>query len=232
MKRFFAIGIISLLIAGGVVFVNTSVLADTCTPLYGGGVTCPNITIAVNKTVQHPQTGAFVDNLGLNDTKFSAEQTVTFQLVVTNTGNASIPQITVRDTFPQFTNFIAGPGTFNNDTKVLTFEVTSLAVGESRTFTVQGKVVGENQLPADVGIACPVNQVAVTANTGQMASDTSQFCIARRVLGGVPPSKGAQVFPPTPVTQIPAAGVELVTLFALLPTGLAGFMLRKRSSLR
>src|SRR3989304_8577444 len=60
-----------------------------CQPVYGGGEVCISKgNILVNKTVQNPQTGAFVDNLSLsNDPRFGAEKSVTFQLTITNTGS-------------------------------------------------------------------------------------------------------------------------------------------------
>ena len=191
-----------------------------CTNFYGYGQTCPSVGIAVNKTVQNPSTGSFVDNLSVSDPKFHAENIVTFRINVTNTSNSAIPQVIVRDTFPQLTSFIFGPGNFDSNTKVLTFELTSLQPSESRTFTVQGKVVPENQLPANMGITCPVNTAGVATNTGQSASDTAQFCIEHRVLG---------VGTTSNVTEIPASGVEPMYLLAFVPTALAGLIFRKKA---
>lgn len=220
MKQAFVALTLSLLTAAlYAVFASHQASAD-CTNFYGYGQACPSVGIAVNKTVQNPSTLAFVDNLGIGDPKFQAEQIVTFHLTVTNTSNSAIPQVIVRDTFPQLTGFIFGPGNFDSNTKVLTFELTSLQPGESRTFTVQGRVVPENQLPQNMGITCPVNTVGVATNTGQSAQDTAQFCIERRVLGAGTPSN---------VTQIPAAGVEPIYLLAFVPTALAGLVLRKRA---
>jgi uncharacterized repeat protein (TIGR01451 family) len=220
MKQVLIALTISLLTALAYAVFSSNQVAAQCTNFYGYGQACPSTVITVSKTVWNPTTGAFVKNLGVGDPKYQAEQVVTFQLTVANTRNSAIPQVIVRDTFPQFTSFISGPGNFDNTSKVLTFEVTSLAPGESRTFTVQGKVLPENQLPANMGIVCPVNQVGVTTNEGQSASDTAQFCIEKRVLG-------AQV--PSLVTQIPATGVQPIYLLAFAPTALAGFFLRKRS---
>lgn len=233
MKNVFLLGVVVLAISLGYVLVNGSLANAQCVPVYGGGVSCPSVNIAINKQVAHPQTGSFVDNVGVNDPKFSVEQTVTFHLVVTNVGNSAIAQVVVHDVFPQFVNFVSGPGSFDTNSKTLTFEVTSLQVGESRTFIVQGKVVPENQLPSDLGTACVTNQSSATSNTGQVASDNAQFCIQRRVLGGQPgqPSTAVVVFPPSQVTQIPATGVNLLQLLALAPTALVGLLLRKRAVL-
>jgi len=203
---------------------STAIFADTCTAIYGYGQNCvPSVNIAVNKLVQNPTTGNFVDNLGVNDPKFSGGQVVSFQLIVTNTGNDTIANVTVKDVFPQFISFVSGPGNFDNNSKTLTFEVTSLKVGESRTFTVQGKTAAENDLPKDQGVICVTNQAQVTANNGQSSSDNAQFCIQHQVLG----AKNPVIIPASPVTQIPATGVNPLMLVGFLPAGFLGFILRK-----
>lgn len=228
MKKAF-IAILTTLVATGMFATFATQTDAQCQPIYGGGQNCPSVNIAINKTVQNPSNGAFVDNLGVNDSKFSATQTVTFQIVVTNTGNSPIANITVKDVFPQFTNFISGPGNFDNNSKTLSFEVTSLNVGESRTFTVQGQVVAENQLPQDTGVACVSNGAVATDNSsGASASDNAQFCIQRQVLGTTP-SQQVVIFPPSKVTQIPATGVNPLQFVALFAAGLAGYVLRKKA---
>lgn len=228
MKKILSAIILSFLIAAGYTAFNHFAFAQ-CVALYGGGQACPQgVNIAINKTVQNPQTNAFVDNLGVNDAKFSAEQAVTFQLVVTNTGNASIPRVVVQDIFPQFVNFISGPGNFDPNTKTLSFDVISLNVGESRTFSLQGKVVAESQLPQNSGVTCVTNQAVTTTNDGKSSSDNAQLCIERKVLGGVP-SKGAVIVPPTAPQVIPATGIEIALLPLFLSVGIAGFLLRKKA---
>lgn len=204
------------------------VLADTaCQPIYGGGQTCVQVgNILINKTVQNPQTGAFVDNLNINDPKFAPAVAVKFNITVTNTGSSTINKTTVKDTLPQFVSFVSGPGSFDSNTKVLTFDVGNLAAGESRIFTIAGRVADGGQLPADQGITCVVNQALATAENGQQSSDNSQFCIQKPVLGET--KGGLKVFPAPAVTTTPSTGPEMLSLIGLIPTGLAGFMLRKK----
>jgi len=206
------------------------VLADTaCQPIYGGGQTCVQIgNVLINKTVQNPQTGAFLDNLNINDPKFTPSSNVTFHITVTNTGGSTINKTTVKDTLPGFVSFVSGPGSFDSNTKVLTFDIGNLKAGESRTFTVAAKVADEKQLPSDQGITCVVNQVMATSDNGQQSSDNSQFCIQKPVLGET--KGGLKVLPAPKVTITPPTGPEMLPLIGLIPTGLFGFLLRKRAS--
>lgn len=216
-------GLSTMSVAAGVV----------CQPIYGGGETCVQTgNILINKTVANPKTGAFVDNLSVNDDKFPQDQTVTFQLTVTNTGGAALSTVNVKDVFPQFVNFVAGPGNFDPNSKTLTFSLNNLNPRESRTFTLTAVVVNANELPADRGIVCVVNQAQASSN-GQLSSDNAQFCIQKQVLAAqVPPvtKGGLKVFPPQPVTAAPPTGPEMLPLIGLLPTGIFGFFLRKKAS--
>lgn len=203
-----------------------------CQPIYGGGETCVQKgNILINKTVANPKTGTFVDNLSINDDKFLQDQTVTFQLAVTNTGGTTLSTVNVKDVFPQFVNFVAGPGNFDPNSKTLTFALNNLNPNESRTFTLTAVIVNANELPADRGIVCVVNQAQASSN-GQLSSDNAQFCIQKQVLAAqVPTTKGGlKVFAPQPVTTTPATGPEMLPLIGLIPTGLIGFFLRKKAA--
>ena len=206
-------------------------LADTsCQPIYGGGQTCIQVgNVVINKTVQNPQTGSFVDNLNVNDPKFAPGSSVTFNITVTNTGSSTINKVTVKDTLPQFVNFVSGPGSFDSNTKVLTFDVTNLKAAESRTLTVAAKVTEAGQFPADQGITCVVNQALAASENGQQSSDNSQFCIQKPVLGETTKG-GLKVFPAPAVTITPPTGPEMLPLIGLIPSAIAGFFLRRKTS--
>jgi uncharacterized repeat protein (TIGR01451 family) len=184
--------------------------------------------VTINKTVKNPKTGAFVDNLGVNDPKHSPSSTVTFNLTVTNTGDNNISKTTVRDIFPQFVDFVSGPGSFDANTKTLSFEVKDLKAGESRKFTVQGKTANTNQLPSAQGISCVVNQATATSDNGQQSSDNSQFCIEKPVLGVT--KGGLKVAPAPSMAVTPPTGPEMLPLIGLVPSAIAGFFLRRKAS--
>jgi len=228
MKKF----ILSLFLSSVLfITVNASASADTsCQPIYGGGETCVQVgNVFVNKTVLNPQSNSFVDNLGINDPKYSPSSNVTFHITVTNNGGETISKVTVKDVLPQFVNFVSGPGSFDSNTKTLTFELGDLKANESRTFTVVGKTAAQDNLPSSQGITCVVNQAISTANNGQESSDNSQFCIEKPVLGETTKG-GLKVFPAQPMAKTPATGPEMLPLFGLIPSGALGFFLRKKTN--
>ncbi len=199
--------------------------AVPCEPIYGGGQTCISKgNIVLNKTVQNPTTNAFVDNLSLsNDPKFVANQDVTFQLTLVNSGDKNLSEVSVTDTFPSYINFVSGPGTFDSNTKNLTFKVFNLGAGESRTYTIKARVV--SSLPTDPAVNCVVNQAKAVSDSNE-ASDVSQVCLQNTVTtkGGFP------VLGTPTVKQTPATGPEMLPLFGLIPAGLGGLFLRRKAS--
>lgn len=214
-------------------FVPVASADVACQPIYGGGQTCVQTgNILINKTVADPVTGAFVNNLGVNDSKFQPDQTVTFQLTVSNAGQGVFSQVSVQDIFPQFIDFVSGPGNFDSNSKNLTFTLSNLNPNESRTITVTGKVTSLANLPSGQSVTCVVNQAIATADN-QTSQDNSQFCIQMATVTPTTVSSttkgGLKVFPATPVTTAPSTGPEMLPLLALIPSGLLGAFLRKKT---
>ena len=215
----------SLALAGAV----SPAFAD-CQPLYGGGQSCvTNFSFTINKLVQVPGKGGgqYVDNLSINDPKYSPSQNVNYQIVVTNTGSQTIPTLNVTDAFPQFITFVSGVGNYNKSTNTLNFTISNLEAGKSVTYTLTAKTADANKLPNE-GVICDErvkNNVKGTDNNGGSDSDSSQLCVQKNVLGATPPP----VLPAPKIVTTPATGAEMLPLLTLIPGALGGLMLRKKS---
>ncbi len=198
-------------------------LADTsCQPIYGGGETCIQSTmITIKKVVVNPQTKN-------QKTDFNPGDPISFQITITNTGNTTIADVSVRDFFPQYINFI-GQENFDPNTRTFSKDIINLSPNESQTIQVDAQVVSVDQLPVDQGIVCAVNQ-AIAIQNGQSAVEANaQFCIHKSpqlTKGGLP------VQPPVQVATTPPTGPEDLPLLALLPTSILGVWLRKISFLK
>lgn len=210
------------------VFRLPKVFADTsCQPIYGGGQTCnTSSNIAIDKKILNPKTNLMVDNLGVNDPKYEPGFITTFQIKITNTGS-KIFNSQIKDIFPQYVSFSAGPGVFDKNTKTLAFPVENLAPNESRVFTIFGRIADENSIPLANGSVCVVNQALAKTNTNDVAQDNSQFCLGKKT--SVTAKSGFPVFPASPISKTPSTGPEALTLFSLIPIGIAGFFLRRKS---
>jgi uncharacterized repeat protein (TIGR01451 family) len=210
-----------ILFAALTFFLPNKAYAD-CQTLYGGGQTCTSYSFSLQKFVQVPGQSNFVNNLSINDPKFSMSQTVNFQLIVTNTGSNNISSVTIVDTFPQFVSFVSGPGSFNSNNNTLTFVVNNLNVGQNQTFNLSGKIASSG-VPA--GITCVVNQASGTDNNGDTNTASSQLCI-QNVVNGTPTPV---VLPVAQIKTTPPTGPEMLPLLALIPGALGGLYLRRKS---
>lgn len=227
---------LSILLAVVSVLFPLKSFADTsCQPIYGGGQSCITTNnIVINKTILNPQTNQFVDNLGINDPKYQPGFIANFQISVTNTGVTNVSEVNVKDIFPQYVNFGSGAGTFDSNTNTLSFNLTNLAPNETRTYGIVGKVFNADQIPVAQGsVVCVVNQAIAMVNNANVSQDNAQLCIEKpsttttttvtAVKGGFP------VLSSVPTISAPATGPEALALFAMIPTGLAGWFLRRKS---
>ena len=204
--------------------------SSNCQGVYGGGEVCQTqVKFTINKLVQMPGKGGgdFVENMGVNDPRFSPGQNVNFKIVITNTGRADITNLNVVDTFPQFVTFVAGVGNSNVGASQINFVVGSLPQGKSVEYVITGKIADEGNLPNNQAVTCVTNNVSATTSDGQKASDNAQLCIEKNVLGATP---GPQIFNKQQVQNIPSTGPELGYLFGLIPTGALGFYLKRKSN--
>lgn len=222
---------IVIFLSAGIIFSGavSPVLADSCQPIYGGGVSCPSTNLVINKTVQNPQNNTFVDNLGLNDPKFSNGNTITFHIQVTNSGSTSVNNVQVKDTLPSLVNFTSADqsGSYDSTNRVVTWSAGTLNPNDSRTYTLVGQVT-TNNFPSGQTTVCgssngqnyAVNQSFVTADNQPQQQDNASFCV----------QTGLTVFPAPSVASTPSTGPEALGLLGLIPAGLTGFFLRKKTS--
>jgi uncharacterized repeat protein (TIGR01451 family) len=207
----------SLLLLGAMSVFSSKAYAD-CQAVYGGGQTCTTYNFTIEKLVQIPNGSNFVDNLSINDPKYSPSQTINYELVVRNTGSNTINTLNITDNFPQYINFVSGNGSYDANSKTLTFTVNNLGAGQSQTYNLQAKTADSKTVP--VGITCVVNNANATDTNGNNATTSSQACI----------QNSTAVLPViTTVKTTPATGPEMIPLALLFPGAMGGLFLRKKS---
>lgn len=218
------------LIAYLFLLITSANAAVSCQPIYGGGQTCVETgQVRLNKQVQNPQTKAFEDNLDMNEAKHSPDSVVVFKILITNIGGTTLPRVVIQDVLPSFVKDVAGPGSFDANTRNLSFEELNLAPNETRERIITARVVSAEQIPLQAGSICVVNQAIALMNNQPVAQANSQFCIQKEVPQPAPTTTkgGLKVLAPPPVTTTPPTGPEALALFAMIPTGIAGNFLRK-----
>ncbi len=185
---------------------------------YGGGVATTSVMI--DKTVSRGEEtkggiAQYVDNYAATDPRFAAGQKVFFQIKVKNTSNVTLKNVLVKDILPQYVDPSEGPGTFDANTKTISWTYPELKAGEEKIEKVVGVIVDQARMPADKGLFCVSNKSTVKADKA-VDEDTAQFCIEKQVMGAV---------------KVPTAGPEfgfVVTALSFAGLG-AGIYLRKRA---
>ncbi len=154
---------------------------DTCQTNQYGVQTCPPVSqLTVAKQVFDPARQMFVDNLGPGDHLFNIGDTVTFRLMVTNSGGTDLNNIQVTDTLPPL--LTASP-------EVLSFTIPELSAGSSQERSLITTVVSDNRFPVGQIAICQLNNIVATAS-GLTNSASSQICFGQQI-------PAAPVLPPT-----------------------------------
>ena len=150
-------------------------------PVYGGGVIVEREgEVLVDKKVRNPATLNFVDHLGPMDPKYKPTQIVTFQIILKNSGEKTLDKVIVSDKIPQFVDYMSGPGSYDSESRTLTFTANNLVGGTSQIFEVKVRAGHQALLPAEKNLICPVN-VVETQFDGRTDRDESQFCIEKKM---------------------------------------------------
>lgn len=180
-----------------------------------GGTTEPG-KVVVDKLVRHPQTGVYVDNLGLSDPMYSASATVFFKIVVQNVGQSTLEKVTVVDYLPLYIQYVSG-GNYNSAAREVSFTFNDVAPNQKRSTVLQAKVYPLSQLPAEKTILCPLNKVVASSTQNGTDEDTAQFCLKKK---------------PMVEKQVPQSGdpLGLLAAFGSLTTLFGGLKLKQKYS--
>lgn len=173
----FLSGFILVLVLLSLITPKPTLAAVRCETQYGGTEVCVTTgQLQVNKEIFDPQSKQYVDNLGINDYKFSPGELLSFRISIKNVGDATLSKVTVTDT-PQagFLDLVTG---------ALNFDLIDVKPGETRQQELKLRVVDASQLPQN-NIICIINAAEASADSNK-DRDTAQFCLERKVLGVQP----------------------------------------------
>lgn len=179
------------------------------------GQPSPSYQILIDKMVAKPDTDQYVDNLSVSDPRFAPNQDIWFQIKVKNTSNQNLTNVEVRDYVPSYLEPLEGPGTWDSNMRIISWNAGDFAVDEEKVYFLKMRVYSTENLPSDKGLFCLVNK-SDARNENTYDEDTAQFCIEKEVVG---------------VSKVPSAGPEFGLLLLagnILGLGL-GLKLKKTS---
>jgi len=182
MNAFKAIAATTLLSAALTVVPHVFADGETCTNQYGSTVDCPPNHIVINKKVRHAtNVNLFVENITSNDTAYTPNSEVEYDIAVTNTSNVNFATVTIIDVFPNQLTFVSGPGRYEESTNKLTFELSDLKAGQTVHTRVLTKAKDVSVFPND--LTCDVvNTATATGPGGQSDQDTAQLCVTTKAV--------------------------------------------------
>lgn len=205
-------------VAGLAGVATARVNAQSCTDQYGGTVACQPVDLTINKEVQNPQTGAFVENI--TTPLFSSGNIVVFKLTVTNASGETFRPVTVTDSVPE--NFriddtqvaTTDPATVSvaMDKKSVTITLNSLPASQSVDLFLWTHLVGPYPTTDSF---CRTNTTRATAPARPKGDDdTATVCVQTKVMAA---------------TTLPVAGYnDLVLVLPFMGVGLGGLALLKK----
>jgi uncharacterized repeat protein (TIGR01451 family) len=213
------IAIILAFATAGLFLVHPVFADNQCNDQYGNTVPCQPTNLNINKMVQDPISGKYVENI--TTPEFSQGNNVNFKLTVTNNSGETFTNVSVTDGVP--TNLLIDDATTNlnsgvkidvsSDKKNLTVHIDNLTVNESVDIYVFTHLVGA--YPAGDSF-CQDNWAKVTASA-RPNGDTNfaRFCVANNASGA---------------KTLPTAGVEdLLYIIPSVLTGIGGLALLRKN---
>lgn len=155
---------------------------ETCTNQYGSTVDCPPNHIVINKKVRYPtNANLFVENITSNDTAYTPNSEVEYDIAVTNTSNVNFATVTVIDVLPSQLIFVSGPGRYEAASNKLTYELSDLKAGQTVHTRILAKVKDVSVFPN--ALTCEVvNTATATGPGGQSDEDTASLCVTTKVV--------------------------------------------------
>ena len=198
--------VLSLLVGASTVFAD-------CTNQYGSTVPCQPENLTINKQVQDPINGLFVENI--TSARFVNGNNVIFRLTVSNTSGETFSDVKVEDRLPDNMDYVdSNPtGTWDKTNKTVTIKLGAMPADTKREVFVWAKIVGP--YPKEDPF-CRDNWSKVTDPARPNGTtDTARVCITNKVLGS---------------TSLPTAGVNdivmMIPLLTMAGTGIA--LMRKK----
>lgn len=177
-------------------FAPSVLAAETngCQPVFGGGSSCDtNKRFSLDKKLKN-LSGAYVDSLGINDDKFGPNSEVVFRILVVNTTNSTLKNLTLTDILPSQLSFVSSDndGKFDPQNHSVSVNIASMDKNEQKLVTIKTRTPGADTL-GDSPL-CLVNQAFGTQGRDK-ADDNSRFCISKQ------PSQGPVQPTPTQVSS-------------------------------
>jgi uncharacterized repeat protein (TIGR01451 family) len=140
-------------------------------------------SISIDKKIRPINSDISRDNIDKDERTFFEGDSLDFSIVVENTSNQELVDLTVSDFLPSYQNIIFNPGIYDKKIAEINWNIDRLGVGESRVFTIRTRIGEVKSLYAQM----LTNKVCVNGDTVSDCDRASFFVAGKSV-----PSTGAE----------------------------------------
>lgn len=139
-----------------------------------------NYQVSIDKKIRPINDSNFYDNIGKDQKIFVSEDLMDFNILVENTGKDILYDLVVKDFYPVVNQIILAPSEVDKINRQVTWKIDTLAVGETRNFTLRAKVSTNSASMSQ-------SNVVQVSNNYVFDRDTATFFVA----GKTSPSTGS-----------------------------------------
>ena len=158
--------ILGLTLFAGLFFPG-AVLADS----YSQGEV--NYSVLIDKKIRPLDDNKYFDNIGKDQKIFVTGDVMDFSILVENTGKDILRDLVVKDFYPVVNQIILAPGEIDKINRQIIWKIDSLAVGETRNYTIRAKVATDSSSMSQTN-------VAQVSNNDVYDKDTATFFVNRK----------------------------------------------------
>lgn len=136
--------------------------------------------ITIDKKIRPITDNKYYDNIPSSQKVFVEKDQIDFQLIIENTGNTALTNLTVKDNLPSYFVPSLFPGNYDKNTGLIQVSLDSLNVGETKVFNIRG-VIGN--LPASdfANQLVKLTNKAEVSNNKAFDSDRATYFAVKRV---------------------------------------------------
>ena len=129
--------------------------------------------VSIDKKIRPINDDKYYDNISRDQKVFVSDDLMDFNIVVANTGKDILYDLVVTDYYPVVNQIILAPGEINKENRTVTWKISSLGVGETRSFNLRAKVATDSAAAAQTN-------VATVKNNHVSDRDTATFYITKK----------------------------------------------------
>jgi hypothetical protein len=139
-----------------------------------------NFNVTIDKKIRPITDSVYYDNIPSAQKVFIERDQIDFELIVENTGDQNLTNLTVKDTLPKYFTPQLYFGTYDKDSSTIQTNIDNLGVGESKVFNIRGMI---SYLPASdwAGQLIKLTNRADVFNNSASDTDYATYFAEKRV---------------------------------------------------